>query len=60
MLTHMRLLLLFCSAAAIAAGAAGIQVWYETQPPGELDPVIDVMSPRGRIIVMAGRKAKPA
>lgn len=42
-----------------AAGVAGIQVWYETQPPGELDPVIDVMAPRGRIILMAGRKARP-
>jgi NADPH2:quinone reductase len=42
-----------------ATGGAGIQVWYETQPPGDLDKTIEVMSPRGRIVVMAGRTAKP-
>lgn len=43
-----------------AAGAGGIQVWYETQPPTDLDRVIEMMSPRGRIVVMAGRQARPA
>jgi NADPH2:quinone reductase len=43
-----------------AAGSAGIHVWYETQPPGDLDRTIDAMATRGRVIVMAGRKAKPA
>lgn len=37
----------------------GLNLWYETQPPGDLDKVIDAMAPRGRIIVMAGRTAKP-
>lgn len=37
----------------------GLNLWYETQPPGDLDKVIDAMAPRGRIIVMAGRLAKP-
>lgn len=42
-----------------ASGGAGVQVWYETQPPGDLDRTIEVMAPRGRIVVMAGRTAKP-
>lgn len=42
-----------------ATGGAGIQVWYETQPPGDLDKTIELMAPRGRIVVMAGRTAKP-
>jgi len=37
----------------------GLHVWYETQPPGDLDKVVDAMAPRGRIVVMAGRTAKP-
>jgi len=41
-------------------GPTGIQVWYETQPPTDLDLAVELMSPRGRIIVMAGRQARPA
>jgi NADPH:quinone reductase len=40
-------------------GPSGIDVWYETQPPGDLDAMIELMVPRGRIVVMAGRKARP-
>lgn len=43
-----------------AAGPGGINVWYETQPPTDLDRTVDLMAPRGRIIVMAGRQARPA
>lgn len=43
-----------------ATGGAGIQVWYETQPPTDLDRTIELMAPRGRIVVMAGRAARPA
>ena len=43
-----------------AAGASGIHVWYETQPPTDLDRTVEMMAPRGRIIVMAGRAARPA
>ncbi len=43
-----------------AAGAGGIQVWYETQPPTDLDRTFDLLAPRGRVIVMAGRAARPA
>ena len=42
-----------------ATAGAGIQVWYETQPPTDLDKTIECMAPRGRIIVMAGRAARP-
>lgn len=43
-----------------AAGAGGIQVWYETQPPADLDKTVELMAPRGRVVVMAGRQARPA
>lgn len=38
----------------------GVNVWYETQPPTDLDRTIDLMASRGRIVVMAGRQARPA
>jgi NADPH2:quinone reductase len=41
-------------------GTAGINVWYETQPPTDLDRTFDLMAKRGRIVVMAGRQARPA
>lgn len=43
-----------------ATGGAGIQVWYETQPPTDLDRTVELMAPRGRVVVMAGRTARPA
>ncbi len=43
-----------------AIGSGGINVWYETQPPADLDRTIDALAPRGRIVVMAGRQARPA
>lgn len=42
-----------------ATGGGGIQVWYETQPPTDLDRTFDLMAPWGRVVVMAGRKARP-
>jgi len=45
--------------AKVKEASGGANLWYETQPPGDLDKVIDAMAPRGRIIVMAGRTAKP-
>jgi NADPH2:quinone reductase len=50
----------FVAQVKAAAGSGGIQVWYETQPPTDLDKTIEMMAPRGRIIVMAGRAARPA
>ncbi len=37
----------------------GINVWYETMPPGDFDKTIELMASRGRIVVMAGRAARP-
>jgi NADPH2:quinone reductase len=42
-----------------ATGGAGIDVWYETLPPASLDKTVELMAPRGRIVVMAGRAARP-
>jgi len=33
----------------------GVQVWFETQPPTDLDKTFDAMASRGRVVVMAGR-----
>ncbi|HLJ10393.1 MAG TPA: zinc-binding dehydrogenase, partial [Planctomycetaceae bacterium] len=42
-----------------AAPKGGINVWFETQREPTLDRTISMMAPRGRIIVMAGRQARP-
>lgn len=43
-----------------ATGGRGISVWFETQPPADFDRTFDLMAPRGRVVVMAGRAARPA
>jgi NADPH2:quinone reductase len=42
-----------------AEATKGIQVWFETQREPTLDRTIGLMSLRGRIILMAGRAARP-
>ena len=42
-----------------ATAGKGIDVYYETQPPKDFAPTVEMMAPRGRIVVMAGRNAKP-
>lgn len=42
-----------------AVAGKGIDVWYETLPPGDFDKTIELMAPRGRVVVMAGRQARP-
>src|SRR5262245_5980522 len=37
----------------------GVDVWYETLPPSDLDRTIELTAFRGRIVVMAGRQARP-
>jgi NADPH2:quinone reductase len=37
----------------------GIDVWYETQREPDLETAIPLLRKRGRMIVMAGRTAKP-
>ena len=48
-------------AAAIKANTQGrgVDVWFETTPPTDFERTISAMAPRGRIVVMAGRQAKP-
>ena len=42
------------------AGGTGVNVWYETLPPGaDLDKTVELMAPWGRVVVMAGRAARP-
>jgi NADPH2:quinone reductase len=40
-------------------GGKGVQVWFETQREPDFVRIVDLMAPRGRIIVMAGRQAQP-
>lgn len=40
-------------------GGKGVTVWYETLREPDYDKIVDAMSPRGRIVVMAGRTARP-
>lgn len=42
-----------------ATQGRGVDVWYETQPPTNLDQTIEMTAQRGRIVLMAGRKARP-
>ena len=44
---------------AFAQANGGLHVWFETQPPANLDRTFGLMSPRGRVILMAGRNARP-
>jgi NADPH2:quinone reductase len=37
----------------------GVQVWYETQREPDYDRIVEMMAPRGRIVIMAGRQARP-
>lgn len=38
----------------------GIHLWFETQREPTLDRTVSLMAPRGRIVIMAGRQARPA
>jgi NADPH2:quinone reductase len=39
--------------------AQGVQVWYETQREPDFVKTVDLLSKRGRMIIMAGRQAQP-
>lgn len=47
------------AAVKAATGGKGADVWYETTGPGDLDPTLDAVAPWGRVVLMAGRAAKP-
>jgi NADPH2:quinone reductase len=40
-------------------GGKGVDVWFETQREPDLARTVDLMAPRGRIVVIAGRAARP-
>jgi NADPH2:quinone reductase len=40
------------------APTGGINIWFETQREPNLERTIDMMAPRGRIVVMAGRQGR--
>jgi NADPH:quinone reductase len=42
-----------------ATDGRGVEVWYETQPPTDLDRIVNLVAMNGRIVVMAGRAARP-
>jgi NADPH2:quinone reductase len=44
---------------AFAQPHGGIQVWFETQREPTFDRTVSLMAPRGRIVLMAGRQARP-
>ncbi len=45
--------------ASFAEPNGGINVWFETQREPTFDRTVAMMAPRGRIILMAGRTARP-
>ncbi len=44
---------------AFALPHGGVHVWFETQREPTLDRTVSLMAPRGRIVIMAGRAARP-
>ncbi len=42
-----------------ATDGEGVDVWYETLPPTDLDTTVSLMKANGRIVLMAGRAARP-
>jgi NADPH:quinone reductase len=43
-----------------ATGGKGTDVWYETLREPDFVKTFDLLAPRGRMVVIAGRQAKPA
>jgi NADPH2:quinone reductase len=42
-----------------ATGGKGVDVWYETQREPDFVKTFDLLAPRGRMVVIAGRQARP-
>jgi NADPH2:quinone reductase len=40
-------------------GEQGVQVWYETQREPDFERTVPLLAERGRMVIMAGRQAKP-
>ena len=43
-----------------ATGGKGVDVYFETQPPSDFEAIVARTAPFGRVVVMAGRAARPA
>lgn len=43
-----------------ATGGQGVQAWFETQREPDLMRIVELMAQRGRVVLIAGRAAKPA
>jgi NADPH2:quinone reductase len=41
-------------------GGRGVDVWYETQREPDFERTLPLLARRGRMVVMAGRQARPA
>lgn len=44
---------------AFTESNGGVNVWFETLREPTLDRAVELMAPRGRIVLMAGREARP-
>lgn len=44
---------------AFAMPHGGIHLWFETQREPTLDRTVSLLAPRGRLVMMAGRQARP-
>lgn len=44
---------------AFAMPHGGVHLWFETQREPTFDRTVSLMAPRGRIVLMAGRQARP-
>lgn len=42
-----------------AVGGKGVDVWFETQREPDLERIVSLMAQRGRIVLIAGRAARP-
>ncbi len=42
-----------------ATDGQGVNVYFETLPPTDFDKTVEMMAQRGRVVVMAGRQARP-
>lgn len=47
------------SAAVKALAPAGVNVWWETAREPDFDRAVPLLAPRGRMVLMAGREARP-
>jgi NADPH2:quinone reductase len=47
------------AAIRVATSGRGVDIWYETQREPDLERMVDLLAKRGRMVLIAGRQAKP-